>query len=338
MARLAQLTERSSATTVTRMSERERTALLGLQMSRRYHTVLLMLAVYPLLTNTELASILDHSKKTVDRYLEVLEQWGCIQTLTTKYGSSTWMQPSKKASRERWMLSVRGMRYLVMAHHLSLTERLVSMRITKQTPDGRKTKRITWEAGAYERQTDLMHTTSVYHWVSALCEAAHTNAHHQVLWFETGNRCARLYQHEGVRAVLQPDAMMLYRFREKAGRDTHLLLFLECAQGSRDVSELSSKVAAYAQYYRHLKGQPSPISMLLLLIEDDQYQDITTVIRATLGHLPLRVLVARSSQWSAQGVLGSIWHPVLPEPSDRMIRLLEAFHSQQETQIYKESR
>jgi hypothetical protein len=331
MAHLAQLTERSSTTIVTRMSERERTALLGLQMSCRYHTVLLMLAVCPLLTNAELASILDLSKKTVDRYLEVLAQWGCIQTLTETYGG--WGQPGTKDTRERWMLSVRGVRYLAMAHHLPLTKRLVSTRITKKTPDGRKTKRITWDAGAYERQTDLVHTTSVYQWVSALCEAAHTHAHHQIRWFETGSRCALPYLHEGRRAMFQPDAMLHYRIRHTTGSTTHLMLFLQCALGSQKSSDLHSKVAMYAQYYRHLKGQSSPIRMLLLLVEDDQYAVITPVIRATLGHLPLCVLVACSSQWNAQGVLGSIWHPVLPEPSNRTVRLLDAFHRQQETQI-----
>jgi hypothetical protein len=99
---------------VSAAKEREMISLLGLVMSQHLRKVVQMIFAHPLTTAEELGWFLNLSAVSVERYLWTLQQWHCLETVTSKRKDET--------KETRWKLSVRGLRYLAASERLPRTE------------------------------------------------------------------------------------------------------------------------------------------------------------------------------------------------------------------------
>ena len=97
-------------------SERETLALLGLYLDRRHFDIVQALYRWPLVTNMELAALLDLRKESVERYLYELRHTACIEEHPTSFGL-------------RLCLSSRGLR--LVAQTLGVSVLHIAATVTK---------------------------------------------------------------------------------------------------------------------------------------------------------------------------------------------------------------
>jgi hypothetical protein len=150
----------------------------------------------------------------------------------------------------------------------------------------------------------IRHTAGIYRFVIQLTQVA-DEVGHQLLWWETGARCARRYRYRGAWHNLLPDARLAY---ETGTRTIHL--WLEWDEGTMRQRSLATKLHAYEQYIktRQWRLDETVIPLLLIVVPDPGQEQRLSHLAATLLHeTPLHVYVTTASRLEREGPLAPIW-------------------------------
>jgi predicted transcriptional regulator len=285
-------------------AEEKSIAYLGLTLGHRHLDLLLGLLSYPLLHVREMAALLEREVSSMERYLRVLHNSGCIVSMVTDVG-------------QRWRLCERGLRLIAATQHIS-----IQSIATLEESDG----------GAYlvQRGVDVLvrhleHTAGIYGFFASLSQAASEERlqgrEHRLLWWETGVACERCYCDHDHWHNLRPDALAAYQVGEQRIR-----FWLEWDRATMGTRDLVAKLRTYAQYVASRKWfkQEAALPLLLVVTPDPgQEMRIGRVAIATLtDRCGLIIRTTTLTRLREQGLLGPIWDQVLPhsEGTDLMPR------------------
>ncbi len=329
--RLDDLLKRSMAGSVlSSTQERELIALLGLHMSERYREILLLLYANPLLSTDEIAVLGGLHARTTERYLLTLEQWGCLLPLSQR-------QPAKSKPEKRWVLSVRGLRYLAASMNAHRTTVLKSQsrvgraRPTKpqaDVPQSADALAKLRQPGVLQLYRDWSHTRGVYHCLVAFLREACAQPTHSITWFETHFRCARRYRASGVWHNFRPDAVVEYVVRQESGRQ-RFHLWLEWDSGTMGNKALRAKIETYRLYSRSLEWRrqmnTGAVALLLIIVPNRSQQNrMIRLVQEVISRATLHVRITSREFLQEQGPLAKIWTAVLPsEHPSRLRELLD---------------
>ena len=295
---------------VSAAKEREMISLLGLVMSQHLRKVVQMIFAHPLTTAEELGWFLDLSAVSVERYLWTLQQWHCLEAVTSKRKDET--------KETRWKLSTRGLRYLASS------ERLPRAEVFQTTKDGRHLPR-----GVFLLQKYLGHTAGVYWLLTTIHQAVRTEPTHQIIWFASHMQCSQRYSYRGAWYNFRPDAMVLYQQCTKEQR-RRWLVWIEWDQGTMGIDQLRKKIASYAQYIRSRQwrryGRASGEPVLAMVVPDRGQADrMLALAQEWLTGTDVQVSVTLRSLLTEQGFLAPIWFQAVPVPAQKT-QLHPLFH------------
>jgi hypothetical protein len=294
-------------------------------MSERYREMLLLLYTNPLLSTEEIAVLGGLHAETTERYLLTLEQWGCLLPLSH----------AKSKGERRWVLSVRGLRYLAASMNAPRTTVLKPLpraghpRPTKpqadvpQTADALANLR---QPGVLQLYREWSHTRGVYHCLVAFYREACAQPTHSITWFETHFRCARRYRVGNVWHNFRPDAVVEYVVKQERGSQ-RFHLWLEWDSGTMGNKALRAKIETYRFYSRSLEWRrrmnTGAVPLLLIIAPHrSQHNRITRLVREVIPSLKLHVRITTRELLQEHGPLAKIWTAVLPSEYPSQLREL----------------
>jgi predicted transcriptional regulator len=279
-------------------------AFLGLNLGHRHLDLLRVLLLYPLLHMREMAALLEREVSSIERYLRVLHNSGCMVPIMTDVG-------------QRWRLSERGLRLIAATNHMSI------QRIA--TTEDRNEGVFLVQQGVDVLVRHLEHTAGIYGFFASLSQAASEERlqghEHRLLWWETGAACERRYRDHDHWHNLRPDALAEYQVGEQRVR-----FWLEWDRATMGTRDLGAKLRTYAQYVasREWFKQEAVLPLLLVVTPDPaQEMRIGRVAIATLTDgCGLIICTTTLTRVLEQGLLGPIWEQILPhrEGTDLMPR------------------
>ncbi len=278
--------------------EREAAAMLGIQINRRLLEIVLVLYAHPLLSADELAVLLQMERTTLMRYLYDLRQCWCVEKRATRCGT-------------RLLVSSRGLRLIAMVLDVSI------LHLCEKREDA--TQPLI-QRGVPHLLKRIKHTAGIYRWMMQLHQAAQ-QAQQELVWWETGARCAQRYHTQGVWHNLLPDAAFAYRAGEQQFR-----IWLEWDEGTMNGRDLAAKLHSYGEFVRtRLWLQESPQVPMLIFVVPDYHQErrVRRLAERILAQTSLVVRTTTAPLVAEYGPLEAIWLPVLPQ-SPSMVNDLPA--------------
>ncbi len=308
--RRAQMKQRKFELTqaLSRDQERERVALLGLDISERARGLLLLLWAHPLLSAAELALLLTLAASSVLRYLWELARLSCVEAI----------HHSRRGHSDlRWKLTEHGLRYLAAAHHLPLSTLL------GHSADGTR-----WQPGVMQMQQQLRHTAGVYTLLTAFYHAVASRPQEHIRWCESHQQAARRYKVQGTWHNLRPDATLLYEQQRALGAVQRWLFWLEWDGATMTREQLGEKLRSYAAYmcsreWRRFGSETGTPILLFVTPERGHADLLRDLAQEILARSQLQVFVALRDLFEAQGVFAPIWYqavPVLPVEQRSVLR------------------
>jgi hypothetical protein len=273
-------------------------ARLILRLDARSLRVLAALYLHPLLSTPQLAVVFGVQLTSAERMLRRLRRLDLVQ-----------MQACSGV--QRCVLSDPGVRLLTRCAHLAGGAHAVQ---TSSYPP-RVLRRYQREIRALARTPE--HTEGVYSFFTALfqsCAQERARGHDAtLLWWETGNVCARAFRDAGGWRTIRPDGAGEWRVEGKCFR-----FWLEWDRGTMGLRDLRAKFTAYARYVSSLdwraEGSPTTPLPVLLVITPSLEQEalVEQALRATFPpSVPFAVYLTTESSLLAhrQGPLAPIWRP-----------------------------
>jgi hypothetical protein len=187
--------------------------------------------------------------------------------------------------------------------------------LCESNQDPKTNKTVAVQRGIPHLLHTIHHTAGIYQLLTQLEQAAQAQ-HHEVLWWETGARCARRYFHQGRWHNLFPDAALAYQ----AGGRT-IRAWIEWDEGTMHQRNLASKMHAYAYFVRSRQWlKEGTMLPMLIIVVPDKSQEMR-IRRIAIGILQGTGLIVRSTtatRLARYGPLAPIWLPILPLP-EKMI-------------------
>lgn len=318
--------------------EREIVALLSLQMSDRYREILLILYTYPMLAIEELAAFCGLHPPTAYRYvLSLSATFGCLDCFRRPQGRD---ENSTRLGRQkedvRWVLSVRGLRYL--AASTAISPKQLYQKAPGRKPEKAEEKTRIWQRGIGQLYREWKHTAGVYQCVVAFHRAVQSQPDHRIAWFETHFRCARRYQVNKKWHNFRPDAVLEYvvKYREHT-RQFHL--WIEWDGGTMGSLALREKWHTYEIYMRSLEWRSytsrGVLPLLLIIVPDRSQQDrVTRLVQEVFSNTTsLYVRITTQNLLYEHGPLATIWTEVVPRPPIRHLRALLDFQRTNEKSL-----
>jgi Replication-relaxation len=318
------------------MQEQELITLLGLKMSERYREIVLLLYTNPLLSTNEVAILNEQYVKTTNRYVLTLEQWGCIEHAFPKQSPRETVNPTQLSANEnerqpmgshdrRWVLSIRGLRYL--AASMNVAETTVIQRQIHTRDVQQATPRVTHlqQLGVGQLSREWSHTTGVYQCITGFYRAAALQPGHTIAWFEAHFRCARRYRANGIWHNFRPDAVLEYVVKRE-GAAQHFHLWIEWDSGTMGSQALREKMQTYHRYIRSLEWrrrtstEAAPL-LLIIVPHRSQHNRMTHVVQEVFHEPKLHVRITSQELLREDGPLAKIWTVVIPIPPEHASRL-----------------
>jgi hypothetical protein len=161
----------SRVTSITRddVGEWEVIALLGLRLTACHWNMMRLLLAHPLLSDEELALLLNMERKSARSSLYTLHTLGCLERITSLAG-------------KRWCLSERGLRLISVENQLSLRNLVVQC--NKRACTSRMVQRgVSWLL------EHIQHTAWIYGFFAALKRATRQHPENRLCWWEAGATC-----------------------------------------------------------------------------------------------------------------------------------------------------
>jgi hypothetical protein len=288
---------------------REHLALLALRLDARHASALALLAAHPLLGGEELAAVMAITSASAEVYLRHLRRLGLVMPATIlRLPDRPAVPPDLRPLQGRYALSPLGI-------HLLAARCGRSCRGTPRA-EGRASPWGDTHSAAYAREVVALmrvpaHTAGVYRFVASLhCAASAARAGGQaqrVVWWETGQACARQYRDVDGWHALRPDAAGEY-----VAGTRRLRFWLEWDRGTMGCRDLATKFAAYAHYVRSREWRADgnlPLPLLLIVTADAVGE--TRVTQALDESVPrstsLAIRIAGASAVREHGPLAAIW-------------------------------
>ena len=287
------LAHRAAHVTQADLEELEAIALLGLRLTPCQWNILHLLLVHPLLSDGELAALLNLQRRSVRCSLYELHTLGCLEAITTEAG-------------KRWHMCGRGLCLLAAANHLPIR----NIAIESDDEAGGE-KQIVVQRGEGWLLQHIQHTAGIYRFFANLAQAARQQPGQMLCWWETGARCERRYRVGEQWYNLRPDALAEYR----AGSQ-QIRFWLEWDRGTMNVRDLEIKFTSYAHYIvsREWTRERSLLPRLFCVAPDmAQERRMQRVAQACLRHTPgLVIRTTTVTQLADRGLLAAIWSQGVP--------------------------
>jgi hypothetical protein len=280
------LASRAAHVTLDELEEQEVIALLGLRLTPCQWSILHLLLAHPLLSDEELASVLNLQQKSVRCSLYDLRQLGCLEPITTEAG-------------KRWYLCGLGLRLMAAANHMPIR----TIAAVSEDESERETSTMMQQGKAWLLQ-HIQHTAGIYSFFARLAQDARRAAGQELCWWETGAVCERRYRVGEQWYNLRPDALAEYRVGLRQIR-----FWLEWDRGTMNVRDLAIKFTSYAHYIasREWARERSMLPLLVCIAPDiAQERRVQRVAQARLTHTPGPVL------WTTTVVLLNEYGPLAP--------------------------
>lgn len=282
------LMRRSAQIAQGELEEREILSLLGLRLTPGMWAILRLLLAHPLLSDEELADLLDLQRRSVRQKLYELHRLRCLEPITTIVG-------------KRWRLCERGLRLIAAANYIHIhmitiaPERMASLDMSPYVLRG--------EAWLLQH---IQHTAGVYGFFAGLAKIAKQHPEQMLRWWETGAACERRYRVGEQWYNLRPDALAEYRVGQLQVR-----FWLEWDRGTMNARDLATKFASYAQYFdsREWARERLPLPWLLCVTpEIAQERRVQRAAQSALSHLPGWVFWTTTEELLSEcGPLAPIW-------------------------------
>jgi Replication-relaxation len=254
--------------------------------------ILRLLLAHPLLSDEELAALLDLQRRSVRHRLYELHRLRCLEPVPTMLG-------------KRWHLRERGLRLIAAANHVHI-HTLATMPVGVTSLD---TLPYVQRGEAWLLQ-HIQHTAGVYAFFASLARAAKEHPQQVLRWWETGATCERRYRVGEQWYNLRPDALAEYGVGQREIR-----FWLEWDRGTMNARDLATKFASYAQYLdsREWARERSPLPWLLFVTpEIAQERRVQRAAQSALLHLPGWAFWTTTEELlSERGPLAPIWSPGL---------------------------
>ncbi len=278
------LARRAATVTSSDLEEREVMALLGLRLTAcHWHMVRLLLA-HPLLSDEELAHLLDLERKSARASLYTLHALGCLEPIMTLAG-------------KRWCLCERGLRLIAAANHLSLRN-LVVRRDAEAYSSPMVQRGVRWLL------EHIQHTAGIYGFFAALTRAAGEHPEQRLCWWETGATCERRYRVGDQWHNLRPDAFARFHAGSQPFR-----FWLEWDRGTMNVRDLAVKFDAYSEYISLHEWVRERSSLPKLLCVAPDIAQERRMHRVAQGRLTRH---SGSAEWTTTEVLLKAHGPIAP--------------------------
>ena len=280
------LAKRAAHLTQNGAEEQEVIALLGLRLTVCHWSILRLLLGHPLLSDEELAVLLNIQRKSVRCSLYELHRLGCLEPLPTRVG-------------KRWHLRERGLDLLATTSHIDI--RKIAVLSDEVANEETATVSVRGEAWLLKH---IEHTAGIYGFFATLAQAARGEAGNALCWWETGAACEWRYRVGEQWYNFRPDALAEYRAGSQQFR-----FWLEWDRGAMNVRDLVVKFDAYAHYVasREWARESSSLPVLVSVAPDiTQERRMQQVAQTRLTHLPGLVL------WSTTEVLLNEYGPLAP--------------------------
>jgi predicted transcriptional regulator len=275
------------------LEEQEAIALLGLRLTPCQWNILRLLLAHPLLSDEELAAVLNLQRRSVRCSLYELHTLGCLEAITTEAG-------------KRWHLCGRGLRLLAAANRMHI-------RNIALAPDDEADREMApvVQRGEGWLLLHMQHTAGIYRFFASLTQAARQQAGHVLCWWETGALCERRYRVGEQWYNLRPDALAEYHTGSKP-----LRFWLEWDRGTMNVRDLAIKFTSYAHYLasREWARERSLFPRLFCVAPDiAQERRMQRVAQASLRHISgLVIRTTTATLLADRGLLAAIWSQMVP--------------------------
>ncbi len=290
------LAQRAPHITQDDLEEQEVIALLGLRLTPCQWSILHLLLAHPLLSDEELAALLNLQQRSVRCSLYELHQLRCLE-------------PIRTAAGKRWHLCGCGLRLIAAASHMHIH---TIAEVSDDEANG-ETSTIMQRGEAWLLHR-IQHTAGIYGFFTRLAQDARREAGQVLYWWETGAQCERRYRVNQQWYNLRPDALAEYRLGVQ-----HMRFWLEWDRGTMNVRDLSIKFLSYAHYIasREWARERSMLPLLICVAPDiAQERRIQRVARDRLTSTPeLVVWTTTEGLLNRHGPLASIWLQGVPQRS-----------------------
>ncbi|HZC06249.1 MAG TPA: replication-relaxation family protein, partial [Ktedonobacterales bacterium] len=295
----------------------------------RHLHVLRLLYAHPFLSVPDLAALLCAETPTISRYLRplrALQLVGAFHMDHRDHADADVLPHTAARSRRAAVPAAVGKlkpagggsgqrvdQYTLTPHGIHLLGACLGL--FGRTPTIGRTQALVTR---YEREVATLartstHTAGVYAFFAALTVAArvrteHGEAHH-LLWWDTGNACARQYRDmEGWHAI-RPDGAGEYQAGARRMR-----FWLEWDRGTMGRRDLEAKFAAYAHYVRSREWRldgTNPLPLLLIVTNAvAQETRILAALKATnSSRVELSLFLTSHAALQERGPLATIWRP-----------------------------
>jgi len=278
------------------MEDREVIALLGLRLTPCQWNILRLLLAHPLLSDQELADLLDIQRRSVRCSIYELHQLDCLEPMATEVG-------------KRWHLCGRGLRLIAASSRLHIR----NIAVESDDAAKRETSTLLQRGEAWLLQR-IGHTAGIYGFFASLTQAARREPEQALSWWETGVVCERRYRVGEQWCNLRPDALAEFRVGSQQMR-----FWLEWDRGTMNARDLSVKFTSYASYIasRELAREGSVLPLLVCIVPDiAQERRMRRVALAKLTHTSGAVLWTTTAVLlKERGPLASIWLQGIPPRS-----------------------
>ena len=275
---------RAATLTSNHLEEQEVIALLGLRLTACHWHIVRLLLAHPLLSDEELAQLLDMERTSVRSSLYTLHALGCLEPITTLAG-------------RRWRLRERGLQLIAVANHLSLRNLVV-----RRDADAHSSPIV--QRGVRWLLEHIQHTAGIYGFFAALTRAARPHPGQRLCWWETGAVCERHYRVGDQWHNLWPDALAEFQAGSQQFR-----FWLEWDRGTMNVRDLAVKFDAYSTYissHEWARERSSLPKLLCVAPAIAQERRMHRVAQARLAQTPGSVV------WTTTEVLLKANGPVAP--------------------------
>jgi hypothetical protein len=270
-------------------------ALLGLRLTPCHWRILGLVLAHPLLSDEELAALLNLHRNSVRCSLSALHRLGCLGPIPTEVG-------------KRWHLCERGLRFISTVNRVPLRTLAV-----EADHVGDAESPCLAQRGEAWLLAHLQHTTGMYGFFARLAHAAKQEPGKVLCWWETGAICERRYRVGEQWYNLRPDALAEFRVGRQRFR-----FWLEWDRGTMNVRDLAVKFSSYAHYSasREWARERSTLPGLVCIApEIAQERRIQRVAHATLSPTPgLVIWTTTEGLLNERGPLAPIWSPGIPLP------------------------
>ncbi len=287
------LAHRAAHVTQADLEELEAIALLGLCLTPCQWNILRLLLAHPLLSDEELAAVLNLQRRSVRCSLYELHTLGCLEPIITKIG-------------KRWHMCGRGLRLLAAANRMHIR----NIAIVPDDKADRETAPMVQRGEAW-LLLHMQHTAGIYRFFASLTQAARQQAGHLLCWWETGALCERRYRVGEQWYNLRPDALAEYRVGPQ-----QLRFWLEWDCGTMNVRDLAIKFSSYAHYLASREwARERALLPLLVCVAPDIAQErrMQSVAQACLRHISgLIIRTTTATQLADRGLLAAIWDQMVP--------------------------